>query len=97
MPVVCRYVPEDMVVEGVFNQLVSGVIWLVRRGKSYVDASKEAECSDSQESGMTWHNGEGGREGGKCIMCHTVLYVPNKQNKIVFVLIMIIVIIYIIV
>ncbi|KAI0215481.1 N-acetylglucosamine-1-phosphodiester alpha-N-acetylglucosaminidase [Lamellibrachia satsuma] len=45
------YVPEDMVVEGMFSQLVSGVIWLVRRGKSYVDASKEAECSDSQESG----------------------------------------------
>lgn len=45
------YVPEEMVAGGMFSQLVSGVIWLVRRGKSYVDIAKIAECPDSQESG----------------------------------------------
>ena len=49
------YVPEEMVAGGVFSQLVSGVIWLVRQGKSYVDTAKEVECSDSQESGMMCH------------------------------------------
>jgi len=49
------YVPEEMVAGGVFSQLVSGVIWLVRQGKSYVDTAKGTECSDSQESGMTCH------------------------------------------
>ena len=49
------YVPEEMVTAGEFSELVAGVIWLVRQGKSYVDASKKAECSDSQESGVTYH------------------------------------------
>ena len=34
-----------------FLQLVSGVLWIVRRGKIYVDESKKAECQDTQETG----------------------------------------------
>ena len=34
-----------------FFQLVSGVVWLLRNGTSYVDESKKAECRDTEETG----------------------------------------------
>ena len=46
-----RYIPEELDIEAEFTQLISGVIWLVRNGKNYVDVSQETECSDSQETG----------------------------------------------
>ncbi|KAM4568634.1 N-acetylglucosamine-1-phosphodiester alpha-N-acetylglucosaminidase isoform 1-T1 [Fundulus diaphanus] len=38
-----------------FVQLVSGVIWLLRNGKIYINQSLEAECSDIQETGTLKH------------------------------------------
>ena len=34
-----------------FIQLVSGVVWLLRNGSSYVNESKKAECRDTEETG----------------------------------------------
>nr|XP_023652261.1 N-acetylglucosamine-1-phosphodiester alpha-N-acetylglucosaminidase isoform X1 [Paramormyrops kingsleyae] len=34
-----------------FVQLVSGVVWLLRNGKVYINESMEAECSKTQETG----------------------------------------------
>uniref|UniRef100_A0A3Q2TBS1 N-acetylglucosamine-1-phosphodiester alpha-N-acetylglucosaminidase n=1 Tax=Fundulus heteroclitus TaxID=8078 RepID=A0A3Q2TBS1_FUNHE len=38
-----------------FVQLVSGVVWLLRNGKIYINQSLEAECSDTQETGTLKH------------------------------------------
>ena len=46
-----RYVPEDSRVADDFQQLVSGVVWLVRDGKNYVDVSLKTESSETQETG----------------------------------------------
>lgn len=50
---VVGYLSEEMVdqKENPFIQLVSGVIWLLRNGSSYVDESKKAECRDVEETG----------------------------------------------
>ena len=34
-----------------FHQLVTGVIWILRKGSLYVDQSIEAECQDTEETG----------------------------------------------
>ncbi|CAH1779727.1 unnamed protein product [Owenia fusiformis] len=45
------YLTEEEVDEFEFEQLVGGVIWLVRNGQSYVNSSKYTECSDTEETG----------------------------------------------
>ena len=49
--VVVGYIPAEEVREGVFRQLVSGVIWLVRNGTSYVNESMQVECAANQDTG----------------------------------------------
>lgn len=51
--IVTGYLSEEAVIdqENPFVQLVSGVIWLVRDGESFVNASKKIECEDLQETG----------------------------------------------
>lgn len=51
--IVTGYLPEDEVIrkENGFQQLVSGVGWLVRDGEIYVNESKKAECADTEETG----------------------------------------------
>ena len=46
-----RYVSEDEILQSTFRQLVSGVLWLVRDGASYLEESLRVECSDVQETG----------------------------------------------
>lgn len=50
---VVGYLSEEDVLrrENSFLQLVSGVVWLLRNGTSYVDESKKAECRDTEETG----------------------------------------------
>lgn len=45
------YIPEDVKIEEEFEQLVSGVIWLVRDGRNFVSASQAMESSSIQETG----------------------------------------------
>ncbi|XP_074646093.1 N-acetylglucosamine-1-phosphodiester alpha-N-acetylglucosaminidase-like [Tubulanus polymorphus] len=45
------YLSENDLLDYDFSNLVGGVIWLVRKGESYVDASLKAECSDTEETG----------------------------------------------
>ncbi|CAH1801154.1 unnamed protein product [Owenia fusiformis] len=45
------YVTEEEVLSGDFDQLVAGVLWLVRNGEIYVNESEKAECADTQETG----------------------------------------------
>ena len=45
------YLSEIDLVAEQFTQLVSGVIWLLRDGKKYIDESIQIECEDSQETG----------------------------------------------
>ncbi|XP_060679672.1 N-acetylglucosamine-1-phosphodiester alpha-N-acetylglucosaminidase isoform X1 [Hemiscyllium ocellatum] len=47
------YLSEDDVMnkENPFVQLVTGVIWLLRNGTIYINESKSAECSETQETG----------------------------------------------
>ncbi|XP_062571545.1 N-acetylglucosamine-1-phosphodiester alpha-N-acetylglucosaminidase-like [Saccostrea cucullata] len=40
----------DLITED-FQQLVGGVLWLIRDGKSYLDESLKIECSDMEETG----------------------------------------------
>lgn len=48
---ICRYLSEiDLITED-FQQLVGGVLWLIRDGKSYLDESLKIECSDTEETG----------------------------------------------
>lgn len=51
--IVIGYLSEASVIDqnNPFVQLVSGVIWLVRDGQSFVNASKKIECEDLQETG----------------------------------------------
>ncbi|ELU02036.1 hypothetical protein CAPTEDRAFT_91764 [Capitella teleta] len=46
------YIGEDVDISADFDQLVGGVIWLVRNGENYIDVSKEAECPDAQSTGQ---------------------------------------------
>lgn len=50
---VVGYLSEEDVLrkENPFIQLVSGVVWLLRNGSSYVKESKKAECRDTEETG----------------------------------------------
>ena len=50
---VVGYLSEDEVLDQnkPFVQLVSGVVWLLRNGKVYVDESKKAECRETEETG----------------------------------------------
>lgn len=50
---VVGYLSEEDVLqqENPFVQLVSGVVWLLRNGSSYVTESKKAECRDTEETG----------------------------------------------
>ncbi|KAK7481658.1 hypothetical protein BaRGS_00027031 [Batillaria attramentaria] len=45
------YLSEIELVTLSFQQLVGGVIWLVRDGDVYVDESRDIECPDTQETG----------------------------------------------
>ncbi|XP_028914298.1 N-acetylglucosamine-1-phosphodiester alpha-N-acetylglucosaminidase isoform X2 [Ornithorhynchus anatinus] len=50
---VTGYLTEEEVLdeENPFVQLVSGVVWLLRAGRSYVNESQELECDKTQETG----------------------------------------------
>lgn len=47
------YLSEEDVLDQVnpFVQLISGVVWLLRDGKIYIDESTKAECDKTQETG----------------------------------------------
>ncbi|XP_013392587.1 N-acetylglucosamine-1-phosphodiester alpha-N-acetylglucosaminidase [Lingula anatina] len=45
------YLPEYEVLHGDFQQLVGGVLWLLRDGESYLTESIAAECQDTEETG----------------------------------------------
>ena len=45
------YIPENTDLAAEFDQLVTGVVWLIRDGRNYIDVSKEIESSDTQETG----------------------------------------------
>lgn len=51
--IVVGYLSEEDVLqeENSFLQLVSGVVWLLRNGTSYVSESIKAECRDTEETG----------------------------------------------
>jgi exopolysaccharide biosynthesis protein len=51
--IITGYLSEEMVldIENPFVQLVSGVVWLIRRGDVYVNQSKKIECEDLEETG----------------------------------------------
>ncbi|XP_068721629.1 N-acetylglucosamine-1-phosphodiester alpha-N-acetylglucosaminidase-like [Montipora capricornis] len=51
--IVVGYLTEEDVLrkENPFLQLISGVVWLLRNGASYVNESKKAECRDTEETG----------------------------------------------
>ena len=52
---VTGYLSEENVTprkaETTFHQLVTGVIWILRNGKLYINESIEAECKDTEETG----------------------------------------------
>ena len=52
---VTGYLSEENVTPGkaetTFHQLVTGVIWILRNGKLYINESIEAECKDTEETG----------------------------------------------
>lgn len=47
----CRYLSEIDLITQDFQQLVGGVLWLIRDGKSYLEESLKIECSDTEETG----------------------------------------------
>ncbi|XP_056414727.1 N-acetylglucosamine-1-phosphodiester alpha-N-acetylglucosaminidase isoform X2 [Hyla sarda] len=51
------YLSEEEVLstENPFVQLVSGVVWLLRNGKVYIEESKKVECEDTQNTGRFDH------------------------------------------
>lgn len=49
--IVTGYIPQEEVVNGLYRQLISGVIWLVRNGTNYVNESMQLECASHQETG----------------------------------------------
>lgn len=48
-----RYLSEEEVLDpkNPFVQLVSGVVWLLRDGRVYINESEETECEETQETG----------------------------------------------
>ncbi|XP_073472754.1 N-acetylglucosamine-1-phosphodiester alpha-N-acetylglucosaminidase [Aquarana catesbeiana] len=50
---VIGYLSEEEVLdkENPFVQLVSGVVWLLRKGEVYIDQSKSVECEETQTTG----------------------------------------------
>ena len=51
---VTGYLPKGDIVEGKFHNLVTGVVWLVRAGKSYVDLSSHVENMTLQDTGSSF-------------------------------------------
>eukprot|EP00112_Aurelia_sp_Birch-Aquarium-sp1_P009964 Seg2152.2 transcript_id=Seg2152.2/GoldUCD/mRNA.D3Y31 product="N-acetylglucosamine-1-phosphodiester alpha-N-acetylglucosaminidase" protein_id=Seg2152.2/GoldUCD/D3Y31 len=51
--IVTGYLPKEEVDSATnsFVELVSGVGWLIRNGKIYINESKKAECADTEETG----------------------------------------------
>lgn len=51
--IVTGYLSEEMVLdlENPFVQLVSGVVWLLRKGELYINESKKIECEELEETG----------------------------------------------
>lgn len=45
------YLSEIDLITQDFQQLVGGVLWLIRDGKSYLEESLKIECSDTEETG----------------------------------------------
>ena len=48
----CRYLAATDNLADDFQELVGGVIWLVRNSQNYVNESLIAECGDIQETGQ---------------------------------------------
>ncbi len=79
----CRYLPPTNHLEKQFSQLVTGVIWLVRNGESYVDVSIKTECPDEQSTGMMvvfcfvlfWEGGPGHWMSLYLELCHFCRYI----------------------
>ena len=46
--IVVGYLEESFVTSGVFEHLVTGIVWLVRNGRNYVDQSKRIEDPSAQ-------------------------------------------------
>lgn len=55
-----RYLSEEEVLDTAnpFEQLLSGVVWLIRNGSIYINESQATECDETQETGQ-----EGSRRG----------------------------------
>lgn len=49
--IVVGYIPEEEILDGSYQQLVSGVLWLVRNGTNYVNESMRLECASHQDTG----------------------------------------------
>ncbi|XP_062923387.1 N-acetylglucosamine-1-phosphodiester alpha-N-acetylglucosaminidase isoform X1 [Mobula hypostoma] len=74
------YLSEEDVLdnENPFVQLVSGVVWLLRNGTTYINESQSAECSESQETGsfekfinvISARNAVGHDEYGRLVLFH---------------------------
>ena len=45
------YLSEIDLIAEQFNQLVGGVIWIIRDGKQYISESLKIECQDTEETG----------------------------------------------
>jgi len=45
---VTGYIPKSFAESGLFSQLVTGVVWLVRNGENYVESSKKVEDPSAQ-------------------------------------------------
>ena len=45
------YLSEIDLIAEQFNQLVGGVIWIIRDGKQYITESLKIECQDTEETG----------------------------------------------
>ncbi|XP_072880044.1 N-acetylglucosamine-1-phosphodiester alpha-N-acetylglucosaminidase [Hemitrygon akajei] len=64
--------------ENPFVQLVSGVVWLLRNGTTYINESQSAECSEAQETGtfekfinvVSARNAVGHDEYGRLVLFH---------------------------
>ncbi|KAM8870376.1 N-acetylglucosamine-1-phosphodiester alpha-N-acetylglucosaminidase isoform 2-T2 [Spinachia spinachia] len=50
----CWYLSQEEVLDrsNPFVQLVSGVVWLLRNGEVYINQSLQAECDETQETGL---------------------------------------------
>ncbi|XP_071044618.1 N-acetylglucosamine-1-phosphodiester alpha-N-acetylglucosaminidase, partial [Parasteatoda tepidariorum] len=45
------YLSQELYHSGTFKQLVGGVVWILRNGTGFVNASKSLECEDTEETG----------------------------------------------